>query len=359
MEVQYRKDMTSVFVLEENQPDLSWFLKQFLNQKEEVLYFVNDEKLRAVVSIGDLFKCLEGRKKEILNTDFTCVHEKDDEKMLAFFGTHPTIHELPLIDDDERFIGIVKSGKCNSDRTWDSFRIYAKSLYYDEKAFYIKTAEKFMKHFKGIVFLANLPDDDLAISCLKSSDEQENFNKRSQIDALTHLRNMTGQEEKIYWGDTVYESGISKRFAEEFSKIEVTEKNGIKYFDSNISSHYITFENGKRKLPNQNSNAKRKIYLAGPCTIFGAYVTDNQTIEYYLQQIINDNGYEWQVVNLGTLGPGYEFQYLLTECIHDEDIVLIAFQSRNWTASFMEQYQNVHYIGNFSDIFVNIHKKEG
>lgn len=70
----------------------------------------------------------------------------------------------------------------------------------------------------------------------------------------------------------------------------------------------------------------------------GAYVTDYQTIKYYLQQLINDNGYEWQVVNFGAFGPGYEFQYLLTEGIDDEDIVLIASQNAGGISSFMKNH---------------------
>lgn len=351
MELQYKEDMTAVYGLKENQPELSWFLQHFLYRDDEVLYFVCNEKLKAVVSIGDLIRYLEGRKKEILNTDFMWVQEKENDKASAFFLNHPTVHELPVINDLGKFIGVVKSGKCNSERMRNNFRMYVKSLYYGEEAFYIKTAEKFMEHFKGIVFLADLPDDGRVVKGLKSSKEKENYAKKSRIDALTHLKSMTQQEERKYWGDAVYKPGISKRFAEEFSGMKVTERNGIKCCENSELSHYITFENGKRKLPNSNNSAVRKIYLAGPCTIFGAYVADNQTIEYYLQQLINDSGCEWQVVNFGSLGPDYEFQYLLTESIDDADIVVIAFQSRRWISSFMGSYQNVYYIGDFTDIF--------
>lgn len=351
MELQYREDMTAVYELKENQPDLSWLLQHFLYKDDEVLYFVGNEKLKAVVSIGDLFGYLEGRKKEILNTDFMWVREEENDKASAFFLDHPTVHELPVINDLGKFMGIVKSGECNSERMRNNFRMYARSLYYGEEAFYRKTAEKFMDHFKGIVFLADLPDDGRAVRGLKSSKEKEKYAKKSRIDALTHLRNMTEQEERKYWGDAMYEPGISKRFAEEFSGMKAAERNGIKCCENSELSHYITFENGKRKLPNSNDSAVRKIYLAGPCTIFGAYVADNQTVAYYLQQLMNDSGYEWQVVNFGTLGPYYEFQYLLTESIDDADIVVIAFQSRRWTPSLMDSYPNAHYIGDFTDIF--------
>jgi len=354
MKIQYCEDMASIYEYKKNCPDLYWFLKHFLYKDDEVLYFVDNGKLKAVVSIGDLFRCLEGRKKVILNTDFTWVRENENEKAFAFFLEHPTVHELPVIDLSERFVGVVRSEEQNSKKTWMSFRMYAKSLYYGEEAFYMKMAEKFMEHFRGIVLLADLPDDDLSVKYLKHDKEKEDYVKKSEIKPLTQLKEMTDEEERTYWGDIVYEQGISKRFVEEFSEMKITDKNGIKYYENSKVSHYITFENGKRKVPNKNSNAKRKIYLVGPCTIFGAYVADNQTVEYYLQQFINDNAYEWQVVNFGALSLGYEFQYLLTESMDSADIVLIAFPNRRWTLSIMERYQSVHYIGDFSDVFDSI-----
>ena len=354
MEIQYCEDMTSIYEYKKNCPDLYWFLEHFLYKDDEVLYFVDNGKLKAVVSIGDLFRCLEGRKEVILNTSFMWVREKENEKAITFFLEHPTVHELPVIDSSGKFVGVVRSGKQNSKKTWISFRMYAKSLYYGEEAFYLKMAEKFMRHFKGTVLLADLPNDDLAVKYLKSDKEKEDYEKKSEIKPLMQLKEMTDHEERMYWGDVVYEPGISKRFVEEFSEMKITDKNGIKYYENNKTSHYITFENGKRKVPNKNSNAKRKIYLVGPCTIFGAYVADNQTIEYYLQQFMNNNAYEWQVVNFGALNLGYEFQYLLTETLDSADIVLIAFSDRKWTLSIMERCQSVHYIGDFSDIFENI-----
>jgi cytidyltransferase-like protein len=355
MEIQYCKDMTSIYEYKKNCPDLYWFLKHFLYKDDEVLYFVGNGELKAVVSIGDLFRCLEGKKKVILNTNFTWVREKENEKAFAFFLEHSTVHELPIVDDSGRFVGVIKSGEYNSTKTWNRFRLYAKGLYYSEEAFYMKTAKKFMEHFKGIVLLADLPNDDLVVKHLKSDKEKEDYIKKGEINPLMQLGEMTDQEERTYWGDTIYEQGISKKFVEEFAEMKITDKNGIKYYENSNVSHYITFENGKRKVPNKNENAKRKIYLVGPCTIFGAYVADNQTIEYYLQQFINDSTYEWQVVNFGALSLGYEFQYLLTESIANADIVLIAFPNRRWTLSFLERYQSVHYIGDFSDIFDNIH----
>lgn len=180
MKIQYKEDMTSIYALKENQPDLSWVFKRFLDKDDEVLYFVSGEKLSAVVSIGDLFRCLEGGKQDILNTDFMCVREKEDEKALAFFAAHPTVHELPVIDNVGRFIGVMKSGERNSDKTQNSFRIYAKRLYYGEEAFYLKTAKKFMEHFKGIVFLADLPNDDVAVNRLKTDKEKEEYAEKTE-----------------------------------------------------------------------------------------------------------------------------------------------------------------------------------
>lgn len=50
------------------------------------MYFVEDGFLKAVVSIGDLFKFLEGRKQRIWNTDFTyCYYYKLFRRRGNFF----------------------------------------------------------------------------------------------------------------------------------------------------------------------------------------------------------------------------------------------------------------------------------
>ena len=63
-----------------------------------------------------------------------------------------------------------------------------------------------------------------------------------------------------------------------------------------IGNHRITTD-----VPKQYDN---EIYCYGPCTAFGAFATDEKTIESFLQRIINSNNYPYSVHNYGSIGSG-------------------------------------------------------
>lgn len=353
MEIIYRKDIAAIFETKDIPQNDHWIIRYFLYNCDEVLYFVEGDFLKAVVSVGDVFRYLEKKEKKILNTNFTQVSEKDLTNVQTFFLEHPTIHELPLINSAGHFIGIIKSNSKNPEYVRDGFRDYIKRLYFDQFSYYQNLSNKFMEYFKGQVFLFDLPDDNRAFKVLHTSYEREMFSKKRIVSPLVQLQEMNEAEEKDYWGEA-YEPGISKKFVKDFLNIKTLERNGCKYCENNGLSHYITFDNGKRVVANKAKEAERKLYLVGPCTIFGAYVTDEQTMGYYLQKLLSQNWHSFEVVNFGSLGIDYEFQYLVTECINDNDIVIIASQNKN-LISLMKQYENTCYLGDFSNIFEKIH----
>lgn len=353
MKIVKYENMTSVYEMSEIEADVHWVFNRFLSGNDEVLYFVEKGYLKAVVSIGDLFKFLEKKKQKLWNLNYTSVLGENDKKAERFFLEHPTVHELPVVDANGFLTGVIRSGKKNPEHLLASFRTYAKQLYYGMESYYEKAASKFMLNFAGIVLIAGLPNDDKVIAGLNSDLEKEKFEEKRGIEPIEQLKNMTVQEEKNYWGD-IFEPGISVKFVEEYTNINIVEKNGIKQFQNNDSSHYFTFYEGKRDVRNKNVYAKRKIYVVGPCTVFGSYVADDQTIEYYLQEILNDDKQDWQVVNLGVPGVGYEFQYLLTEPIKKDDIVVILTQNKN-LPSIMKRYDNVFYLGEYSSIYEDIY----
>lgn len=66
--------------------------------------------------------------------------------------------------------------------------------------------------------------------------------------------------------------------------------------------------------------------MFGPCTVVGAYVEDKRTIETYLQELLNENGYHnYCVVNCGLFGSENVNGRVATEKIAPEDIVIIMF----------------------------------
>lgn len=350
MKLVSRDSMGTVF--EWKEADAHWIIKHFLYHYDEVLYFVQGECLKAVVSARDIFNYLEGKSGRLLNSEFTQISETDSRRIQAFFEAHPTIHELPVRDCEGRFVGIVKSGGQNPMRKWTEIHLRIKGLYYGLPHYYERLSEQFMSHFKGRVFLINLPDDEQVLRRLGTDREREAFWEKHTVAPLEQLRRMTEREERDYWG-AIYEPGISRKFAEEFSNIKAWEKNGCKIYENSSSSRYITFDGGKRNVASKAKKPGRSLYLAGPCTVFGAYVADEQTIEYYLQEMLNEDGCPVQVVNFGALGLYYEFQYLLTEALEDDDIVVVASQNKT-LIRLLSQYDNACSLGDYSDIFDGI-----
>lgn len=349
MEIIHREALMSVFSLKKIETDIDWIIKHFLYNYDEVLYFVDGRYLKAVVSIGDLFHYLEGKSKEILNVNFTKVSETNTDIAKEFFQKHPTIHELPIISSSGYFSGIIKFGNSNTEYLWNGFRSHIRSLYYGISSYYLEASLKLKKHFKGRIFFANLPVENKVFEHLKDDEDKRIYIQQHVVPPLEQLENMPVQRELDYWGG-YYEPGISKKFAREFFNIKTFEKNGCQYYENSEQEHYITFEKGKRRVINKKEGCKRKIYLVGPCTVFGAYVADNQTIEYYLQGLLNNADYCYQVVNFGSLGLYYEFQYLLTECLSDEDIIIILSQSEE-LISIMGKQDNSFYLGDYSEIY--------
>uniref|UniRef100_UPI0040570B52 adenylyltransferase/cytidyltransferase family protein n=1 Tax=Acetatifactor sp. TaxID=1872090 RepID=UPI0040570B52 len=61
----------------------------------------------------------------------------------------------------------------------------------------------------------------------------------------------------------------------------------------------------------------------GPCTSFGAYVGDFETIEFYIQEKINKNIYPYEVVNCSLMGPKYIEQGFFIEQMAEGDKVVL------------------------------------
>ena len=91
-----------------------------------------------------------------------------------------------------------------------------------------------------------------------------------------------------------------------------------------IESNYINIHQGERRTVGQPDDYTRSIYFFGPCLIIGAYVSDECTIESYLQAMINKAGYKARVVNCGCWGGNIaSISRLLSTFMREGDIVIM------------------------------------
>lgn len=316
-----------------------WFMK---NDKE-ALYVLEDEVLIGLMTIGDVFRYYEGITEQVVNSCYTTLQYGETEKAESFFEKHWTIHELPVVDSQGHLIGIYNIKDNNHNR--DSLRRRLENAYYGKNQWIIEQVEKWSANCNATVFGFQLPTEEETMKLLKSTDRRE-FGYRNGSTAFDIMRKFTEEEQRLYWGEERYSTGIVERFIREYSSIKITFDNGIiKYGD--LQGEFFTFQSGHRVLPNKKSS-ERKIYLVGPCTILGAYVCDEQTIGAYLQKYLENDEYE--VINCGTLAPDNGLPYLFTEKINADDIVVVSFSDdSNALKDFFMEKKN--YWGNWSDVY--------
>lgn len=347
-------ELNVIFDIDTEKSDIKNIYNHFMNNRDEILYFCKERVLIAVVSIGDLFRYLQKDRDILLNYTFSKITEGEENTALSFFANHPTVHELPLVNNDGIMIGIIKSEQTNSEYTWNSYRAFAKNLYYDVDGFEKDNISKFLDNFRGKVFTLMLPQDSELKKVLKTSDENAEFENKKQLSPLFQLQNASEDFQKLYWGECYYPE-IGKDFAKDFTKIERKSVNGVTYYKSSSNS-IIKFDRF-RITPNSTDDNKRIIFI-GPCMMLGAYVLDCQTIEYYLQDLIIKNNKGYRVENKSGFGWVDEFQYLLTEEISDNDIVIVAVENQGIN-EFMLRYNNVKYLGDYSSILNDVENPLG
>lgn len=347
MKIVHREQLSSVFdYRRDDEITVSWALENLSDKQVEVLYLVDNGVLWGIVSWGDVFRFLEKRTDYLVNKKYTVVYNPETAITKRFFETHPTIHELPLVNEEGMFLGVCREEDYNRSERLKDYWNHAEKLYLGIDSYWKRSLNQFTNSFKNPIYVFELPED-LEVLKMLAEQRREEFekNKKSPLEILS---SMSETEEKNYWGNE-YCEGISRKFVKEFQRLKYKVQNGVIRFGNNDENQYFTFQEGHRCVPNANE-ANKKLYMIGPCTVFGAYVTDTQTIEYYLQEKLNVTEYEYQVVNGGVPGLYKEFQYLLTTPINEDDVIVI-FTREHTLIDTLRAYEQVHYLGNLSDIY--------
>lgn len=320
----------------------------FSSSDIEIIYVMDHEKLAGVISIGDVFQYLEKKKSCVINKAFTKVKQGDFDLAWDFLRCHPTIHELPVVDENDDFVGVYRVETANNCRA--DLKTYLDELYYNKADWVRREINQFLTQCEGSIFGFQLPVEQNVLRYMEKDDIEVIYARKGKS-AFETLNSLEENALKQYWG-AVYKKGINDSFIKEFNSIEPIYKDGVLSF-CDMDGSYFTFRNGHRK--NKLSEKKnKKIYLVGPCTILGAYVSDNQTIDYYLQKMLGEMS-DYEVINLGKCGPGQEIMTLKTTEIGRNDIVVVAYsgdvEGNIWTEQLAQR--NVFW-GDWSDIFKEI-----
>lgn len=349
MKVVYRDQMSSVFTYKRDDNDeitVLWALNNLTDKQAEVLYLVDNDHLWGIISWGDVFRFLEKRTDYIVNKRYTVVYNPENSDTTRFFETHPTIHELPLVDENDFFLGVCQKEDYNKSDRLKKYQNHVEELYMGIGSYWKQSINRFTNSYSNAIYLFELPDD-LEVLKLLPEQQREEF-ERIKETPLEILSSMSETEKKIYWGNE-YCEGISRKFVQEFKEMKYKIQNGVVRFENKDENQYFTFQDGLRCVPN-TKKANKKLYMIGPCTVFGAYVTNTQTVEYYLQEKLNTTEFKYQIVDGGAPGLYKEFQYLLTSSINKEDMVVIL-TTEHALIDTLKSYKQVHYLGSLSDIY--------
>ena len=129
-----------------------------------------------------------------------------------------------------------------------------------------------------------------------------------------------------------YGSLYSEEYARDVGKhMFLTEKQVSHTRFKDCNDPYFHISNGERLTVGQPENADSSIFFFGPCARVGPYVEDRHTIESFLQQMLNDEGYLYRVVNYGCWEDPYsEMIHITSTPMKKGDVAVIFYEGRSF-----------------------------
>ncbi len=342
-----RENMTSVYELASVSDLSDQAYYHFMNCEDEVLYLLKENKLSGVLSIGDLERFFDSGESELkINQNYTSISTVNYDLAEKFFENSITINEIPIETEQGIFLGIIRKEKTKALREQQRSELEAAKK--GEGIWRRGEMRSFINETRASVLLYTYSDQKV-MRQLKWEDKQK---------LKKHRRKM---EEENIWDVLTKEEWDTFLHAEKDSGVDTLRKerdscipafvNG-KAVLPDMSGNYFTIREGHRLTPNNPLHADRKIVMFGPCNVFGAFCKDNQTIEAYLQDLLNVNGYiSWEVLNKGVCGVDYSYDQMFVEELSEDDIVIII-GIEKWVPDEIEHA--LAFRGDLSEFFVRL-----
>jgi len=330
------KDIDNYFEVTEVMDKPLLLYEYMLFNNVDIIYALEGEKLAAIVSVGDLFRYYTGANDKFeLNPNFSFVSGIDFKKAEKIFERIHTIYEVPVIENG-KFIGVIRNGKERTQGEWEDIHSY------------LKRAADIKKRTKFLIEEVNrwkTQTEDIELFIYANVDKN--------IDAYL-------TEE----GKRQYKEKIKSILSADYTNVKWKKENGYNiecfniraiqekgcYFYEDYQSNSMNITDRHRITPNADEHI-HKIFLVGPCTILGVCVNDEETIGYYLQELINKEHYLYEVVNCGLMGPGYESQGLFVEKMSKGDKVVLCLNSDYYCIDAIKRSFQKEYKGSLSKVF--------
>lgn len=327
-----RENMTAAYELKDiiNLPEKAYF--HFMNYDEEIIYFLEGEKIKGILSIGDLERYYNDDVCDLqINERYTYLNEINYNvaKKILERENFRNVNEIPVVVDN-KLKGIIRYDKSEELRTQQRNALMEakKSRWHrNEVVRFISRTQA-----KVLLYAYHVPPMDPA--------EYEIWRKRQNCKDDSKWKGMSDAEWRTFW-QSEYEDGIVDAMRMEMESSVLTSiqtiENGIAVLPDKDGRCY-QFKEGYRVTPDNPENADRRIIMFGPCIVLGAYCKDNQTIEAYLQGLLNKDGYiSWKVLNRGSFGPQYCYPAMYLEELSENDIVIIWHEEKWLPRKSMDQ----------------------
>lgn len=316
------EQLTTVVELEDVNRNQDMVYHHFMNYGDEVFYVLNKGRIYGIITPGDLARNYRN-KTPLVNQMFKYVSLEDDiESAKGIFEKYSTVHEVAVVKD-EVLRGVIKSGKRKTAIEWRKIRDSFKSREKNIKKEFIQGEIIQLLETKAQVFIYPYLMDiasDLNITQLERNIFEE---KRFYMQGPKDISAMTKKEQREFFGQYAWK--YREEFGQRWSELRLEYKNGVaKYQSISRNALYTIDENGNRIVPcNKNLHAKRRVYTVGPCTMFGVYVANEETIQTYLQRMLVESNFEdYEVINL-SVSAELGIARLFTEEISADDIIII------------------------------------
>lgn len=308
--------MTSVYNLENISNLAETAFYHFMHYEEEIIYFLEQKKnVVGVISIGDLERFYEKQMEKIeVNRRYTALHSIDYSMAQKFFKQAYPVNEVPIISKNNELLGIIRYEKTSQIRREQ--RKNLKDAKMGKSRWMKREISRFINQTRAQVVIYSMCE-----SLLNQKDIEILRRRRSNMENMK-WKGLSEKEWKTFW-QSEYEDGIVEIMRMEQRQISLVIKNGVASFTNKRGKCY-SFEDGNRLTANVPYDANRRIFMYGSCIIAGAYCKDEQTIAWYLQKKLNEEGYiSWRVINKGLFGTEYFYNAMFVEKLSEDDVVII------------------------------------
>lgn len=317
--------------------------RHFVHDAQEVMYIEEDGMLLGVVSIGDLERYYAGDRDTLeINRHFSYADRIDEEKAAAFFERFRTFFEFPVVNISGRLEGVMTK-EIRREIRQDQIASLVVSRYLKEQ-WHRKELTRFLTNTKARVVLYHA--DEAAV-----------------LSGLAGRRDPGSGEEEIYWKGLsksqwdrfLGEAGAVASLQKEFGSFHTEMIKGVSEI-VDMEGEFYHCAGGTRLTEGNPEGPDSRILFYGPCAVVGAYTKNGQTIESYLQGMLNARtDLRIQVVNRGLFNMTNFFSRMMTDGLCEKDIAIV-YVLKRWLTE--EMSRRCAYVGDLTSTYLSIEDLE-